>query len=179
MWNSRKEDEPAPGIASNGSPTVAQLAREGIPMSTQSERSAAPAASRTVGVGKSVLIKGEVYSREDLVIDGEVEGTIKLPDHRLTVGPSGKVRAGVNAREITVLGSVNGNLNAADKIEIHKEAKVVGDITTSRIAIEDGAYCKGSVNVTRQEAAKRPEVAKAPFVPAEPVTATANIVSVN
>jgi len=149
-------------------------------MSTMPERSAEPDSPRTAGgIGKSVLIKGEVYSREDLVIDGEVEGTVKLPDHRLTVGPSGKVQAGVNAREITVRGSVNGNLDAADKIEIRKEAKVVGNVTTSRIAIEDGAYFKGTVNVTRQEAVKRPEVAKPEFVPREPVTATASIGSVN
>ncbi|MBC7928924.1 MAG: polymer-forming cytoskeletal protein, partial [Bryobacteraceae bacterium] len=95
-----------------------------------------------------------IYSREDLIIDGEVEGTVELQEHRLTVGPNGKVQAGVKAREIVVLGSIQGNVEAADKIDIRKDARLVGDIKTARIVIEDGAYFKGSIDITKAETTK-------------------------
>ncbi len=102
-------------------------------------------------IGKSVMIKGQIFSREDLTIDGEIEGSVELHEHRLTVGPHGKLQAGVKAREIVVLGSVHGNVEASDKIDIRKDARLVGDIKTARIVIEDGAYFKGSIDITRPE----------------------------
>ncbi|HYP13568.1 MAG TPA: polymer-forming cytoskeletal protein [Bryobacteraceae bacterium] len=102
-------------------------------------------------IGKAVMVKGQIFSREDLVIDGEIEGTVEAHDHRVTVGPNGKVQAGVKAREIVVLGSIHGNVEAADKIDIRKDAKLVGDIKTARIVIEDGAYFKGSIDITKSE----------------------------
>jgi cytoskeletal protein CcmA (bactofilin family) len=107
------------------------------------------------------MIKGQIFSREDLTIDGEVEGSVELHEHRLTVGPHGKLQAGVKAREIVVLGSVHGNVEASDKIDIRKDARLVGDIKTARIVIEDGAYFKGSIDIARPEAAK-PAAAAAP-----------------
>jgi cytoskeletal protein CcmA (bactofilin family) len=104
-----------------------------------------------------------------LTIDGEVEGSVELKEHRLTVGPNGKLQAGVKAREIVVLGIINGNVEAADKIDIRKDARLVGDIKTTRIVIEDGAYFKGSIDITRgasNEPAK-PAVAAAPPRPAQ------------
>ena len=105
-------------------------------------------------LGKSVMVKGQIFSREDLTIDGEVEGTVELQEHRLTVGPNGRVQAGIKAREIIVLGAVHGNVEAADKIEIRKDAKLVGDIKTARIVIEDGAYFKGSIDITKTDVPK-------------------------
>jgi cytoskeletal protein CcmA (bactofilin family) len=121
-------------------------------------------------IGKSVMIKGQIVSREDLTVDGEVEGTVELQDHRLTIGPNGKVRADIKAREIIVLGNVYGNVEVADKIEIRKEAKLVGDIRTARIVIEDGAYFKGSTDIVRPE--QKPVPAAAPK-PAAPIAAPA------
>ena len=116
-------------------------------------------------IGKSVTIKGQIFSREDLIVDGEIEGGIELNEHRLTVGPNGRVRAGVKAREIVVLGTIDGNVEALDKIDIRKDAKLVGDIKTARIIIEDGAYFKGSIDIVRTEspkpAAPRPQAAAA------------------
>ena len=108
------------------------------------------------------MVKGQIFSREDLVIDGEVEGTVELHEHKLTVGPNGKVAAGVKAREIVVLGSIHGNVEAADKIDIRKDAKLVGDIKTARIVIEDGAYFKGSIDITKGEQASKPQVQQKP-----------------
>jgi cytoskeletal protein CcmA (bactofilin family) len=105
-------------------------------------------------IGKSVVLKGQIYGREDLTIDGEVEGTVELQEHRLTIGPNGKVVATIKAREIVVLGTVQGNIETRDKIDIRKEAKVVGDIRTARIVIEEGAYFKGSIDIVRAEAPK-------------------------
>jgi cytoskeletal protein CcmA (bactofilin family) len=116
-------------------------------------------------IGKAVMVKGQIYSREDLVIDGEVEGTVELQEHKLTVGPNGKVNAGIKAREIVVLGSIHGNVEAADKIDIRKDAKLVGDIKTARIVIEDGAYFKGSIDISKTEPAKPSVQVKPPQQP--------------
>jgi cytoskeletal protein CcmA (bactofilin family) len=115
------------------------------------------AAGGSATIGKAVMIKGQIFSREDLVIDGEIEGTVEATDHRVTVGPNGKVHAGVKAREIVVLGGITGNVEAADKIDIRKDAKLVGDIKTTRIVIEDGAYFKGSIDIIKPDA--KPQVA--------------------
>ncbi len=113
-------------------------------------------------LGKSVVVKGQILSREDLTIDGEVEGTIEMQEHRLTVGQNGKVRASVKAREVIVLGTLHGNVETGDRIDIRKEAKLVGDIRTARIVIEDGAYFKGNVDIVRAEVPKPAARSSAP-----------------
>jgi cytoskeletal protein CcmA (bactofilin family) len=157
MWNRRKEEEATPRPAS-APPTSTELAREGIPMSTLPTRPTDPrmdaARSGTAVLGKSVVVKGQIYGREDLTIDGEVEGTVELQEHRLTIGPSGKVVATIKAREVVVLGTVHGDIETREKIEIRKEAKMVGDIRTARVVIEDGAYFKGSIDIIRAETPK-------------------------
>ena len=171
MWNRRKEEEPAPKPTSVP-PTVSQPAKEGIPMSTQPTRPLEPRTDTTRGgvaiLGKSVILKGQIYGREDVTIDGEVEGTVELQEHRLTVGPTGKVVATIKAREIVVLGTVQGNIETREKIEIRKDAKVVGDIRTARIVIEDGAFFKGSIDIVRAEAPKPAAVPPKP----QPVAST-------
>lgn len=121
-------------------------------------------------IGKSVVIKGQIFSREDLYLDGEIEGTVEVPEHRLTIGPHGKLQAGIKAREVVVLGAVHGNVEAGERIDIRKESKLVGDIKTGRIIIEDGAYFKGSIDIVRQEAAK-PAVTVRPAGPEGPTGA--------
>ena len=113
-----------------------------------------PSARGTASIGKSVVVKGNILSREDLIVDGDVEGSIEMMEHRLTVGPNGTLKAMVKAREIIVVGTIHGNVEATDKIEIRKEAKLVGDIKTQRIVIEDGAYFKGSIDILRPEVTK-------------------------
>ncbi len=83
-------------------------------------------------------------------MDGTVEGLIQLDDRKLTVGASAKVSADLVAREVVVYGSVKGNLRARDRIEIKKDGSVIGDLTTSRIMIEDGAYFKGAIEIDRK-----------------------------
>jgi cytoskeletal protein CcmA (bactofilin family) len=100
-------------------------------------------------IGKSVTIKGQIFSREDLTIDGEVDGSVELQEHRLTIGPEGNIRADVSAHEVIVLGSINGNVEATEKIDIRKQASVTGDIKAARIEAEDGAYLKGNIDTGR------------------------------
>jgi cytoskeletal protein CcmA (bactofilin family) len=154
MWNKRKEEEYPPKSGTMPS-APANPIKDNPPMST------APAASHfstdmrgPAVIGKSVMIKGQIFSREDLTIDGEIDGSVELQEHRLTVGPHGKLQAGVKAREIIVLGAIHGNVEASDKIDIRKDAKLVGDIKTARIVIEDGAYFKGSIDIVRPEISK-------------------------
>ena len=162
MWNRRKEEEPTPRPAATP-PSASELAKEGIPMSTMPTRAADPRMdaprSGAAVLGKSVVVNGQIYGREDLTIDGEVEGTVELQENRLTIGPNGKVVATIKAREVVVLGTVHGDIETREKIEIRKEAKMVGDIRTARIVIEDGAYFKGSIDIVRAEA---PKVAATP-----------------
>jgi cytoskeletal protein CcmA (bactofilin family) len=155
MWSRRREEEqPAPRPA-HTPPTQADLAREGIPMSTMTVREPEPVRqSATATIGKSVLIKGTIISREDLYLDGEFEGGVELQEHRLTIGPNGRVQANIKAREIVVIGTIHGNVEASEKIEVRKEAKLVGDIRTARIVIEDGAYFKGSIDIVKQDVGK-------------------------
>jgi cytoskeletal protein CcmA (bactofilin family) len=173
MWNKRKEEEYPPKPAPTPTPSVS-ASKESYPaMSTAPAASSYHPPERGMAViGKSVMIKGQIISREDLTIDGEVEGSIELQDNRLTIGPHGRVQAGVRAREIVVLGSVHGNVETSDKLEIRKDAKLVGDIKTARVVIEDGAYFKGSIDIIKPEVVKpAPQPKQAPAAAAAPVAA--------
>jgi cytoskeletal protein CcmA (bactofilin family) len=87
-----------------------------------------------------------------LLIEGQFDGTITLPEHCLTVGPNGHVKAEIRARQVVILGSVDGNITAREKIEIRKTGHVVGDLVSAGIAIEEGAYFKGSIDILREGA---------------------------
>ena len=124
-------------------------------------------------LGKAVKVVGQIFSREDLYVDGEVEGTVEALEHKLTIGPNGTVRATIKAREVVALGAIHGNVEATDKIEIRKDAKLTGDIRTARIIIEDGAYFKGSIDIVKPEPAKGVAKPLAPAPAAQPVMASA------
>jgi cytoskeletal protein CcmA (bactofilin family) len=98
-----------------------------------------PAPGNAAQLGKSLKVKGEIAGSEDLYIDGEVEGKITLQGNNLTIGPNGNVRAEVTAHSITVLGRLQGNVRAADRVEIRKTGSLEGDLVTARIAIEEDA----------------------------------------
>ncbi len=108
-------------------------------------------------IGKSVLVKGELSGSEDLYLDGEVEGNIELRDHSLIVGPHGRIRANVHARDVVVHGKVDGNIQGTERVELKKSAVLVGDISTQRIIIEDGAFFKGSIDIQKETPVRQPE----------------------
>jgi len=110
------------------------------PMST-------PASGEFAHIGKSVRIKGDLSGSEDIYIDGQVEGSIQLSGNSLTVGPNGRVRANVTAKNVTVGGALDGNIQTSERTELRKTAVVNGDVQTRRIAIEEGAYFKGKLEI--------------------------------
>jgi len=124
-------------------------------------RTPEPDSRSAATVGKSVKIIGQIFTKEDLYVDGDVEGTIESLENKVTVGPNGRVQASIKAREVIILGQVQGNVETSDKVDIRKDAKLVGDIITARISIEDGALFKGSIDIKKPE----PKVAAQGSVP--------------
>lgn len=120
--------------------------------------------SGLANIGKSVTIKGDISGNEDIYIDGMVEGNIQLPGNSVTVGPSGRVKAGVAAKSLTVGGTLEGNVHASERTELRKTAVVTGDVQTRRIAIEEGAFFKGKLEILGD--AKAPAVSAAATLPA-------------
>jgi len=122
-----------------------------MPMSTETE---------FAHIGTSVSIKGEVSGSEDLYVGGVVEGAIELAGNNLVIGPNGQVRAKVHAKGVVVEGKVEGTIRASERAELRKTAIVIGDISTQRIVVEDGASFVGKVDV-------QPEASKAAAKAAE------------
>jgi len=114
-------------------------------------RPTAPAARVLACLGATIVVKGEISSDEDLQIDGKVEGPVSLQGHRLIVGRTAQLKSDITAREAIVYGVATGNLHARDRVEIKKDGQVIGDIATSRISIEDGAYFKGHIEINRSQ----------------------------
>jgi cytoskeletal protein CcmA (bactofilin family) len=125
-----------------------------------------------VNIGKSIVIKGELNGSEDLTIEGQVEGTIQLRDHILTIGPNGKIKAQIFAKAVIVLGEVNGNVTASEKVDIRDKGSVDGDIVSPRVAIAEGAHFRGSVDMQRKAAAAQPQP-QAQAQPARPAATPA------
>ncbi|MGH9476818.1 MAG: bactofilin family protein [Terriglobales bacterium] len=106
-----------------------------------------PARPETSHLGKSFHFKGDIVGTEDIYIDGEVEGTIQLPNQIVTIGPNGSVNADIQARELIVHGKVKGNAKAQDRIEVGRSGSVLGDMAMARISIQDGAFIQGRVDI--------------------------------
>jgi len=106
-------------------------------------------------VGRTMRLQGEIYSDEELYLDGELEGSLEV-SQRLTIGPNGKIKANVKAKELVVKGKIQGNVESAGGIVIMNGASIVGDVKTAGIVIEDGAFFKGGIDILRTEV-KQPE----------------------
>lgn len=100
-------------------------------------------------IGKTIVVRGEVKGAEDLIIDGRVEGTVQLGDNRLTIGPSANVAADLVAKDVLVLGQVQGNITATGRVELRAGCLVEGDLRALRLAIEDNAGFHGKVDLTQ------------------------------
>jgi cytoskeletal protein CcmA (bactofilin family) len=183
LWNKRNDEGPAPRTsqpepvrsAGHSSQTASQMVSQtapqpAIPMAAASREQPAPAppprmAAQTAAIGSSMFIKGDIRTQEELLVDGEVEGS--LESHSLlTVGPNGKVRANIKAREVIIFGRVQGNVDVTEKLAIREQGSLVGDIKTAGISIDDGAYFKGSIDIIRPD----------PKVTAKPVKSEARVV---
>jgi cytoskeletal protein CcmA (bactofilin family) len=152
VWNKRN-DEPT-AFKPQGEPVRSPAP---TPIATAPIAPAAAAPSVTTSgpkqpavIGPSMTIKGEIRAREELLVDGEVEGTLESQS-LLTVGPNGKVRGNIKARQVAIFGSVRGNVEVTEKIAIREQGSLIGDIKGAGISIDDGAYFKGSIDIVRPE----------------------------
>jgi len=152
-----RKSEPEVGSASTSSPGATPPA---APTSRrEKEMKKETKMENLVNIGQSVQIKGELTGDEDLTIDGKVDGKIMVRDHSLTIGTNGKITAEVHAKTIVVVGHVQGNITADDKVEISSSGSVEGDIRAPRVAIADGARFKGSIDMERASAGSSTQTA--------------------
>jgi cytoskeletal protein CcmA (bactofilin family) len=143
LWNKQTQQREEPPMRVLAEP--AGTAPSYTPPTPRPEPASQPAA-----IGQAMNIKGQIYAREHLMVDGEVEGSVQS-ESQLTVGPNGKVRANIKAREVIIFGSVRGNVEVIEKIAIREQGSLVGDIKAAGISIDDGAYFKGSIDIMRPE----------------------------
>jgi cytoskeletal protein CcmA (bactofilin family) len=152
MWWEKKNRPPTqtprfiPDAVPPKPPEVEPLMSEPTPKSMPSV-----AGSQRTFLGRTVVTQGQLSSGEDLLIEGRFEGNITLDDHCLTIGTEGHVKAEIRARQVVILGSLTGNIVAREKVEIRRTGHVVGDLVAASVAIEEGAYFKGSIDIAREE----------------------------
>jgi cytoskeletal protein CcmA (bactofilin family) len=153
LWNKRNDEGDAPRSQTEPIRSLAHADPAGSPLpagpASQLREPAMPA-QQTAAIAASMRIKGDIRTNEELLIDGEVEGSVESHSV-LTVGPNGKVRANIKAREVIVFGKVQGNVDVVEKIAIREQGSLVGDIKTAGISIDDGAYFKGCIDIIRPE----------------------------
>ncbi len=106
-------------------------------------------------IGPTIVIKGDLTSEEDLLIEGRIEGKIELKKHSVTVGKNGHVKADIYGKVITVEGEVQGNLYGDDQLILRQSSTVRGNIVAPRVVLEDGANFKGSIDMSAKEAGQR------------------------
>jgi cytoskeletal protein CcmA (bactofilin family) len=143
MWN--KEQQPSPSSQPGSHPAATATAP------AMASTHPAPSSGGVTVIGESLRIQGTLTSNEEIVVNGELNGQLQM-NHRLTIGAKGKVEAGVQAKEVIIAGSVKGNVDAAERITLRAGANLVGDVKTAGIVIEDGAYFKGGIDITRPAA---------------------------
>jgi cytoskeletal protein CcmA (bactofilin family) len=148
VWNKQKDEfmtrqQPEPTMRDSALQPVA-------PPSPAAVQTSMRVAVPTAAIGPSMYIKGEIRLREELLVDGDVEGRVES-EGLLTVGANGKVRANIKAREVVIFGSVRGDVEVTGKIAIREQGSLIGNIKSAGISIDDGAYFKGSIDITRSD----------------------------
>jgi cytoskeletal protein CcmA (bactofilin family) len=147
LWNKRPDEGTSPKPQTQYQPPAAPASSgpAAVP-----QRVEPPVHRQVATIGASMSIKGDIRSQEELVVDGDVEGTLESQSI-LTIGAKGKIRANINAREVHIFGSVRGNVDVSGKIAIREQGSLVGDIKAAGISIDDGAYFKGNIDIVRPE----------------------------
>ena len=146
MWTKQQaQTEPPSAPAQTAKPSVVAFSNPAAPAAVPGLGSSP--ARGSARLGSSLQIKGHITGTEDLQIDGKVDGPISLRGHGLTVGPAAQLNSEIHAREVVVYGKVVGNVHARDRVDVKSDGSVVGDISTARISIEDGAQFKGRIEI--------------------------------
>jgi cytoskeletal protein CcmA (bactofilin family) len=153
MWNKHEESN-----APKSQPEPAPRNVVSMPPSTPVASAPAPSLGKAV-IGASMQIQGEIRAREELLVEGDVEGVIESQSS-VTIGPNGKVKANIKAREVVIYGSARGNIEVAEKIAIRDKGSLIGDIKAAGISIDDGAYFKGSIDIVRPEPVRESKSAR-------------------
>ena len=141
MFEIGKKGTPEPGPRPDPSPVRTE---------SSPPRSSASTSRDAAVIGPSIHIDGDVRGEEDLLIEGEVSGTVNLKNNSLTIGPQGKVRADVYAHSIYVDGYLEGDAFGSERVNVRKSATVKGNITSPRVSLEDGAKFKGAIEMDPQ-----------------------------
>jgi cytoskeletal protein CcmA (bactofilin family) len=142
MWTKQQAQAESTSPAQAAKPSVVAFSNPSTPALGTN-----PAARGAARLGSSLHIKGHITGTEDLQIDGKVDGPISLRGHELTVGPTAQLTSEIHARAVAVYGKVVGNLHARDRVDVKGDGSVIGDISTARISIEDGAQFKGRIEI--------------------------------
>jgi cytoskeletal protein CcmA (bactofilin family) len=153
MWTKQQSQSEAPAAPPNQNP-----ASPVVPFAAPSaSRLGSPSARASARIGTGLAIKGEIIGSEDLQIDGKVDGPISLQGCELTVGPTAQLHSEIRAGEVIVSGKVIGNVYARGRVDIKKDGSIIGDISSARISIEDGAHFKGRIEIdpAKSQAAAR------------------------
>jgi cytoskeletal protein CcmA (bactofilin family) len=143
MWNKQQSPteppaaSPTPGPAGSVTPISA-------PSTPRLGGITARSAAR---LGAGLVIKGHITGTEDLQIEGKVDGPISLNGHELTVGSTAQLNSEIHAGDVVVFGKVSGNVHARGRVDIKKDGSIIGDISSARISIEDGAHFKGRIEI--------------------------------
>jgi len=152
MWREKKTRSAEPLAVEHAAPPPPP--RQEKPMNEMTARSQGTTSTgtRQTVLGQTVVLKGELSADEDLLIEGQFEGSISLEQHCVTVGANGQVKAEIRARQAVILGTLTGKVTAREKVEIRRSGHLVGDLSTGAVAIEEGAFFKGSIEILREEA---------------------------
>jgi cytoskeletal protein CcmA (bactofilin family) len=151
MWTKQQTATETPAA-----PPVQTAASPVIPFSASTtSRLGSPSARESARLGAGLQIKGHITGTENLQIDGKVDGPISLHGHELTVGPKAQLNSEIHAGQVIVYGRVVGNVHARERVDVKTDGSIIGDISTARISIEDGAHFKGRIEIdpTKSQAA--------------------------
>jgi cytoskeletal protein CcmA (bactofilin family) len=143
MWSKQQSVAEPPAISPT-SGSSSPVVPFGAPSTSRPGGSNSRSSAR---LGASIQIKGQITGAEDLQVDGNVDGPISLDGHELTVGSTAQLHSEIHAGEVTVSGKVIGNVYARGRVEIKKDGSIIGDISSARISIEDGAHFKGRIEI--------------------------------
>jgi cytoskeletal protein CcmA (bactofilin family) len=167
MWRKTNEVQPSPDTSSRQVQPVIKADETPRPVATAAP-APAPVNTKVSKITSGLKIVGELSGSSDLYIDGEVQGKVHLADGRVTVGPNGRIQAEVQAREIVIEGSVQGNLKALESARLGSSSRVLGSISTPRLGIDEGARIRGRVETTTENH-RRGNPVPEPFSESEPL----------
>ena len=152
MWKSQNDrgsgnlNPPSGSEAPEPAAAAPAPARETTPPPPPPPRTDAP----VTHISKTVVLRGAISGTENLFVDGRVEGTIELPASVVTIGVNGQIEASVSAKELIILGKMKGDVVSAERVEIRAQGALIGDVSSVRISIEDGAFFKGSIDIKKE-----------------------------